>query len=338
MTLEEMERSANQLIERGETDLAIKQLYDLVLAWAKKKDFVKAEAWRDKIIEINPMALAEILGSDEVIVLEKASTIDYYHQKIWNNLYVALTQDEGNALYLKLKQREFQPDKILTKQGTINNTLFFIDSGQLKNIFSQGDKEIFLNDVGQGNTAGQDTFFSNSTCTSTVVTTSPVKLMFLSRHDLMELENQIPGISQKLKKFCSRLEAKNYNTLLKNKALERRQNERHKMSGKIAVQILDKNQKQIGPTFNGSMEDLSIGGASFFLNGSGKDVGRSLLGRKTILTIKKEVGPEIIFNGFILGAKYDQKSTYTINLRFYKTYTKAAVADIVAKSPPPALF
>lgn len=338
MTLEEMKRNANQLIERGESDLAIKQSYDLVLAWAKKKKFVKAVAWRDKIIQINPMALAEILGSDEVIVLEKASTINYYHQKIWANLYIALTRDEGNAIYGKLKQREFAPGKIIIKQGTINNTLFLVDSGQLKNIFSQNGKEIFLNDIVQGNTAGQDTFFGNATCTATVVTTSPVKLMFLNRPDIQQIELNFPGITKKFKKFCPRLESKNYKTLLKNKALERRQNKRHKLAGKIAVQIFDKDKKQIGPTFNGTLDDLSTGGASFFLKGSGKDVGRSLLGRMTALTIKNEVRPEIVFNGFILGAKFDQKTTYTINLRFFKPYTKAIVDEIVAKRPPSAFI
>ena len=154
MTLEEMEANANKLIQLDESELAIKQMYDLVLVWAKKKDFIKAMQWRDKIIEIDPMSLSEILGSDEVIELEKANTIDFYHQRVWNNLYGTMTQDEGNALYLRLKLREYSPGKILIKQGTINNTLFFVDSGQLKNFFTQGAKEIFLNDIGQGNTSG----------------------------------------------------------------------------------------------------------------------------------------------------------------------------------------
>jgi len=337
MTLEEMEEKANKLIQLDETELAIKQMYDLVLEWAKKKDFIKAMQWRDKIIELDSMALAEILGSDEVIELEKANTIDFFHQKVWNNLYGGLTQDEGNALYLKLKLREYPPGKILIKQGTINNTLFFVDGGQLKNFFTQGGKEIFLNDIGQGNTAGQDTFFDHATCTSTIVTTSPVKLMFLKRPDLQEIENHFAGITQKIKLFCIGRETSNYQTLLKNKNLERRQNERHKLAGKIAVQIFDKEKNQIGPTFNGTMDDISLGGASFLLKGSGKDVGRSLLGRVTTLTLKKDTGEDIVLNGFILGAKFDQKSTYTINLRFFKLLTNAAVTEIITKCQSPDL-
>ena len=37
MTLEDMERSANQLIERGDTDLAIKQIYELACMGEEKR-------------------------------------------------------------------------------------------------------------------------------------------------------------------------------------------------------------------------------------------------------------------------------------------------------------
>ena len=336
MTLEEMERVAYQRIKRGETDLAVKQIYDLVLAWAKKKDFEKARKWRNKIIEINPAAVAEILGSEEIIELETANTIEQYHQMIWSDLYATLNQDEGNALYPKLKQREILPGKILIKQRTINNTLFFIDSGQLKNIFSQNGQEIFLNDIEQGHTAGQDTFFGNFTSTSSVVATSPVKVMVFNRPDMMEIEKQFPGFSEKLKNYCFRHEAKNHETLKKNKALERRQHERHKLVAEISILIFDKNKKPISPTFEGTMDDLSIGGASFILNGSGKDVARSLLGRIMTLSLKNKSYPEIKFNGFILGAKFDKKSTYTLSMRFFKTFSKADIFEIVDKNQLPA--
>jgi CRP-like cAMP-binding protein len=336
MTLDEMERVAYQRIKRGETNLAVKQIYDLVLAWAKKKDFENARKWRNKIIEIDPKAIAAILGSDEIIELEKANTIEQHHQNIWSDLYATLNQDEGKAIYPKLKQREILPGKILIKQGTINNTLFFIDSGQLKNIFGQDGKEIFLHDIEQGHTAGQDTFFDNFISTSNVVAISPVKVMVFNRPDMLDIENQLPGFAEKLKNYCFRLETKNQDILNKNKTLERRQHYRHKLVAEISIQIFDKNKKPIYPTFNGTMDDISIGGASFTLNGSGKDVARSLLGRITTLTLKNESHPEIVLKGFILGANFDKKSTYTISIRFFKTYTKADVLEIADKHPLPS--
>ncbi len=334
MSLQEMEEQANKLIEQGKIDPAVEHIYDLVVVWAKKKDFKKANAWREKLIEINPMALAEILNSGEVIESEKTNTIDYNHQKIWENLYYSLTLDEGNSFYLKLNQKDFPPGKVLIQQGKLNNILFFVDSGQLKTIFSQGDKVIFINELGQGDTAGQDTFFSISNCTSSVITVSPVKIRFLERSALLDIENEYLGFAKKLESFCSRLEAKRNKTILKDKALERRQHQRHNLAGKITAQIFDKKRNPVGPAFYGWLDDISVGGASFFIQCSNKYVGRTLLGRLTTLSVQFEKGPQIKFNGLIVGARFDLSSAYTIHLKFSKPFDESKLEEIVAICPP----
>jgi len=63
MSLQDMEQQVNKLINQGEIGLAVKYIYDLVVAWAVKRDFIKANAWRNKLIEIDPMALAKIFDS-----------------------------------------------------------------------------------------------------------------------------------------------------------------------------------------------------------------------------------------------------------------------------------
>jgi CRP-like cAMP-binding protein len=332
MTLHEMEELANQHIERGEKNLAVKKIFDLILALAKEKEFAKADAWREKMIALDNMALAEILDSGEVIKSEKSNTLDDHHQKTWANFYLSLTLEEENAITSKFKQRDFPPGKILIQQGKINNVLFFVDSGQLKTFFVQGEKEIFLNYLGQGNTAGQDTFFNISACTLSVVTETPVKLKFLERGALEEIEKKHPGLTEKLKKFCLNLEEKNHKSILKNKGLERRENKRFDLEGKIAVQVYDKNKNPMGPAFEGGLIDVSVGGASFKIHSSNEAIGRTLLGKLTSLNIK-DIEPPIQFNGLIIGAKFDKKDTYTIKLRFLKPYTESALQEIVAACP-----
>ncbi|MGV7222342.1 MAG: cyclic nucleotide-binding domain-containing protein [Nitrospinales bacterium] len=329
-----MEQRANQLIGEGQTEPAVKQIYALVQALAKKKDFAKAETWRKKLIEVDPNALTEILSSAEIIDLEKSNTINYNHQRIWENLYISLTQDEGNALYLKLEEREFPAGKVLVKQGTINNTLFFVDSGNLKNIFNQGEKEVFINDIGQGYTVGQDTFFGNTICTSTVITSSPVKAMLLSRSNLMEIQKSMPKVTKIIKDHCTKLENEINKASQQDIPLERRQYDRFDLTGELTVQIFDKNIKQIMPTLEGVIKNISIGGALFSIQCSTKNVGRSLLGRKTTLTLTNEIAPLIKLNGYILGTKFDRQSSYAINLKFFKPYTEDIIKNIVAKCQP----
>jgi len=330
MTIEEMEELANQYIERGEKNLAVKMIFDLILALAKEKDFEKADTWRAKMITLDNMALAEILDSSEVIESEKANSLDDRHQKTWANLYNSLTLEEGAEISSKFKQRDFPPGKILVQQGKINNVLFFVDNGLLKTFFVQGEKEVFLNFLGQGNTAGQDTFFNISACTLSVVTESPVKLKFLERRDLEEIEKKFPGITEKLENFCRRLEEKNNKSIMKNKEIERRENKRFDLAGKISVQVYDKNKNPLGPPFGGSLIDVSVGGASFVIHSSNKAIGRTLLGKLTRLKFEIDIEPQIQFNGLIIGAKFDNKDSYTIKLRFLKPYSEAALQELLA--------
>jgi len=334
MSIQEKEKQVNMLIEQGKIDTAVEHIYDLVVLWAKEKDFKKANAWREKLIEINPMAFNEILNSGEVIESEKTNIIDYSHKTIWENLYHALTLDEGNSFYMKLKQRDISPGKEIIVQGQLNNTLFFVDHGQLKTIFSQGGKEIFLNDLRHGDTAGQDTFFRISNCSSSVIAVSPVKIRYLDRSALQEMEDEFPGFTEKLESFCSRLEGKNTQNILKDKAIERRQHKRHKLAGKITAQIVNKDGNPDGPAFFGWLDDISVGGASFFIQCSNKDVGRALLGRVATLSVQFEKGPQIKFYGPILGARFDLLSAYTIHLRFHNPFDESKLEEIVAICPP----
>jgi len=334
MSLQEMERQANKLIEQGKIDPAVRHIYDLVVALAKKKDFNKANAWRDKLIEINPMAFTVIINSSEVIEAEKAKTIDYNHQKIWEHLYYSLTQEEGISLYSKLKQIDFPPGEVLIQQGKLNNSLYLIDSGQLNTVFSQGEKAVFINELKQGDIAGQDTFFSISYCTLSVITASPAKIRVLERSALLYIENEFLGFTKKLESFCIQIQANNIETILKEKKLERRQCKRYKLAGKITLQINDKRGTPVGAAFHGLLDDISVGGAAFIIKSSNMYVGRTLLGRLATLSVQFKKGPQIKFMGLILGAKFDLSSAYKVHLKFSTPFDESKLEEIAAICPP----
>ena len=334
MSLDIKEDQANDLIKQGDTDSAVKLIYEIVVALAKKKDFKKAESWREKMIEINPMALAEIIGSGEVIESEKASAIDYDHKSVWAKLYHSLTVEEGNAFYMKLNQRDFPAGKVIIQQGKLNNTIFFIDSGQLKTIFSQGGKDNFINYLDQGETAGQDTFFKITNCTSSVITVSSAKIRFLDRSAIMEIGKEFPDFPQKLEDYCSRMDSKNAQNDPNKKALERRQLKRYKILAKITVQLVDKKGDPDGPAFNGKLEDISTGGSSFAIACSNKDVGRTLLGRATKISVEFENRTEIKIMGLILGSRFDNFNSHMIHFRFSKPFDALKLKQIVKTSQP----
>ncbi|MGV7221982.1 MAG: cyclic nucleotide-binding domain-containing protein [Nitrospinales bacterium] len=334
MSLSERERQANRLIQRGDIESAINSIFDLVSEWAKAKDFDKASFWREKIIEIDPMALAKHYDAGEVINDEKASMMDTAHHSLWTTLYNSLRKEERKELYSNLQPREFPSGKIIIRQGKLNKALFFIEEGHLKNIFSMGGKENFLHDFGQGDIVGGDTFFKASVCTSTVVTVSMVKLKFIDRNSMDKLDQNFSDFSKRLDGICSWLEARKDKFSLKNKAIERRQNKRHNVSGKVILQTFDIEKNPIRPAYSGWMEDISIGGSSFIIRCADGDVGRAILGRATTLSVKFENGPESEFDGQILGARFDFKGTYKINLKFEHIFPEEEIKEIVASSSP----
>ena len=74
--LSQQEKSIEQYLSEGNHDAAVKELFDLIVVCAKRKDFLKAEALRDWLFEVAPMALNELTKSGELIDEEKSSSIE----------------------------------------------------------------------------------------------------------------------------------------------------------------------------------------------------------------------------------------------------------------------
>ncbi|MGV7222087.1 MAG: Crp/Fnr family transcriptional regulator [Nitrospinales bacterium] len=334
MSLEKMEQEANEFIEQGNKNRAVKHCRDLSIAWAKEKNFKKATAWREKLIEIDSMAMIEILETGEVIESEKANAIDYRHQKVWENLYYSLSQEESIAFYLSLKEKEFEPGKVIIQQGGLNNKLFFVDSGQLKTVFNLGDKEVIINELTQGDTLGEDTFFNISNCTSTSVVQTPAIIKYIDRSGLEAVDKDHPGIAKILENYCSREGAKNTGDVLMNFSFDRRQYPRHKLVGKIVTQIYDSDKKPFGSAASGGLEYISVGGSAFSIKSSSKDIGRKLLGKLAAVAIHFNNGPKIKFNGRILSARYNDNGAYMTHLKFMKPFVEEQLNRITTMPSP----
>jgi hypothetical protein len=137
----EREAQVDQCINQKDTDGACKLLFDLIVDYAKDKNFDKAEMLHEKLYETDPMALTEIVRSGEIIEEEKSDSVDREHLEIWSILYDSLSTSERNALYYSMKSKMFQAGEPIMEQGKLNNRLYFINKGEAKALFNQGGKE-----------------------------------------------------------------------------------------------------------------------------------------------------------------------------------------------------
>ena len=95
----EQEELVDRHVKQNNKEAAVKLLFDLIVEYAKEKNFARAEALWKRLLEVDPMALTEITKAGEIVEEEKFKSIDQEHLDIWLGLYSILTTEETNALY-----------------------------------------------------------------------------------------------------------------------------------------------------------------------------------------------------------------------------------------------
>jgi CRP-like cAMP-binding protein len=330
-----LEALVDEYVRQKNTAEAVRLLYKMTVRFAKEKNFSKAEALREKLYQIDPMALSEIVKTGDIIEEEKNNFVVNDYQNIWGNLYERLTPEESNALFYNIKSKDYEPDQTLIAQHDKNTRLYFINRGQLKIVYTKGSDEFFLKILGAGDIAGEDTFFHISVSTVSLITLSSVKVEYIERDTLNALKNKYPQLEEKLMAYCS-LDG-GINALVAKKGLERRQQKRVALAGRTLVQLIDANEKPIGKPFRGSLMDISTGGISFVIKSSDKDTARLMLGRKLNMAIgilTKEDPIQIAGKGTIISAKEKKHAQFSLHLKFDSQLIEARMIDIVSNSIP----
>ena len=324
------EQQIDRYIKQGQKKLAIKSLYDLIITSAKAKKFALAESLRERLIQIDNMAVSEIVHSAEIIEAAKAETIDIQQRMLWKQLYDSLSLEESNAFFLSLKQATVPPDCTIIRQAMLNDKLFFIKKGRLNLIYSQGDEDIFVKQINKGETVAQDTFFSISLCTYSVITVNSVQLVYLDHATLRKLEKQFPGFENKLHEFCLHSEEKVVD-ILKKRDIERRRFKRFKVAGTISTQPLDKKGLAMESMFHGHLEDICQGGVSYLIKCSQKASARSLLGRPVqvnLSLLKDGCHKKVKIKGLIVAVKFRCFNDYMAHIKFFEHLPEARIREL----------
>jgi CRP-like cAMP-binding protein len=307
------EKLLETYLQENKTESAVELLFDLIVKNATAKNFSKAEQLREKLFEVDPMALDRIVKSAEIIETSKIAAIDPIHRDIWSHLYEKLTKEEKIALYYGMKKANYEAEQIIFRQGEMNSNLYFINAGRAKMFYHKDKHGILLKTIGPGDIAGEDTFFSNSTSTFSMMAESPVKLNFLEKTVLQKWQDEAPSLASKLQEYCAELES--INELLQKKELERRAYRRYAVSGNTAVQITAEPEHKV---FKGEISDISASGVSFTMSTSAK-AAELLLGRHLNLKLAfDQTYPELRIegNGSIVGLHHLMFNDYLINVKW----------------------
>jgi len=319
----------DQQLRDGDSNAAIQSLVKMIVKYAGERNFNKAEELRNKLIEVDSMAVNEIVKTGEVIEAEKKAAIDTDHLAVWADFYENLTPEETNALFHSMNQQKHPANFNIYKQGEMRSRLYFVDEGSLKIFYRQHEKTLLLKTLGPGDLFGEDTFFfSDAFCTTSVITDSPVKLYVLLKDDLDQVSSKAPALESKLNGYCASLDS--VADLIKSKHLERRIARRLTISGKVLVQMLTESDQPAAKPFNAQLLDISTKGVAFLMKTTEKESAR-LLGRSLNMKIAFEeqaAHMDMTHTGSVVGVNAEPFNEYAVHVEFNKYLASSIIDDL----------
>jgi CRP-like cAMP-binding protein len=328
-TIAEREATIFQLVAEGDRELAKQQLVDLVAATAESGDFKTAERLRERIYEIDSMALGEIIRSGELIEQAKMGTIKEEDIEIWAGLTDRLTAQEFQTIYHEFNEQKYKPEETIVSQGDKNDALFFISQGSVKVSHRTGSRELFITTLNRGQIAGEN-FFAPSLWTVTLTSLTPSRVHILPQTALAAWQEQFPGLRAKLRDYY--LACNTIRSTLEKKGLDRRKDNRYTLARKIQVQPINNLDNPIGRGFRAETADISLGGLAFLIRISRQENARLLLGRR--MQIVLPVGGKTQFmylKGLVIGIQPFQvlENDFSVHFRFDQPLEQQAMQSIL---------
>lgn len=329
------EKTIRELVDRDEKDKARAQILDLITKTSRLRRFSQAEQLREWLIEIDSLALTDIIKAAEIIEEEKHAAVDRGHLEIWSGLFDVLTTEEFSAFYHALEHNRYQNEETIIKKGAIQTALFFINSGKVKLFYKDKDRDVLVKVVKSGQVLGIGSFFDASVWTLSAAALGQVDISILKFERMKQWHDDYPALESKLHDFC--LKFKKAEDFFTKAEQDRRRYKRFKTPAlRLAVALLTDDGRSAGITAKGELADLSRGGGSFNMRISKKENARLLLGRnlKITMPVEDQAGRPIAFTGVIVAVRalHSMEYEYSVHVGFDSVIDSAELQQILRKS------
>jgi CRP-like cAMP-binding protein len=309
----------------------VKKLVAEVESALKARDFLRADALRDKLVAVDPMALVEIIKVNGLIEEAKTAAFDRDHLAIWSKLYDNLSEEERNGLFYSMKKIVVPPKKLLFSHGTKSDRLFLIERGQVTIFFPKDGQNIILAQMGRGDILGGGAFITTSLCPVSAVTHTEVHLMCLEGDATRALDDKFPGLLDKLIGFCAT--NGRVDEIVRNQRMEKREFVRYLAEGVVAATVLTTEGQKTDAAFRGDLANISMAGACFAVRISKKATARALLARHLHLSFAcgaKDNPISFKVIGRVVRVSSHLYDDYSVQVRF----TRLLPEELITKIAP----
>ncbi len=318
----------SELLQQNRKDEAVELIMEHIAICAGKKQFDLAEKLREWLIKIDFALLKEIIRAAEIIEEAKNASISDELLKVWYKLTNTLSAEDFSSLYHVMDHRTYDNGELIVQQGDFLSALFFVNSGRVQLYSASQGGEYVLKVIGPGDIMGAESFFDISIWTMSARSLgADVSLLTWDR--LVKLKESHPALQSKLMDFCSQFKLSD--TIFNKLSTTRRQYERIKVSGKVAIALLKKMGDEIFLGTKGDLLDISKGGLAFSLRFSKKQNAIALLGQGLRVTVRTDVSAVSVHrNGIVKAVQCHDYvgNDYTIHMEFGEELSNAEVSQV----------
>ncbi len=325
------EKEVYRLLLLGKKESAKKKLSQVIEKVAQFKKFNEAEALRLRLIDIDPMALAEIIKAAETIEESKSNSVDRDHILIWADLYDLLTTEEFNAFYHALEHEKYSTETAIVNQGDPQWRLFFVNKGRVKLFFHEREGETLVQTIGRGHAFGGSSFFNNSVWTLSATSMGAVEVSTLSMEKVEEWGEVYPALEAKLQDYCLRFDRVTDFFLIS--GADRRENERRPLADTVYMTLPGDDGNGSDTIIRGECCDISAGGLSFLSKITQKKNARMLLGRHVKVSLKdeKQTGKILSFTGTVVAVRnlHSAEPGRSVHIHFDTDLEQSKLMDLI---------
>jgi len=117
-------------------------------------------------------------------------------------LFSDLTESEFKRVLAKAQAEKFSAEEIIVKEGDRGNSIYFVTSGEAK-VFkkTKDEKQVMVDVLKEGNFFGEFGFFGDSKRHASVVASSDIEVLEISKDALEEVIKEFPHVSDVLVEF-----------------------------------------------------------------------------------------------------------------------------------------
>ncbi len=328
--VEDFVEEIEQMIDSGKIEKASSAMYKKIVDLARAKDFDAAEMLRDKLLEINPDALQDVISLSEKIEEEKTSSSSSVQAEVWEGLFNTFSSAEYDFLLTVLRTEKYDREERIVSAGEIDPCLYFLNAGLVQLSCASGARETFLKRITPGDVVGVNPFFSASVWTVSMTALHDTTMLVLRRDLLTTGEEKPPHFEEKLLEFCR--ERESIPDLLRMSGQERRNNARYAVKVTVNNVLLDIYGGSTGKrVFHGEMIDISRGGLAFAIRISKKQSAHLLLGRQIVSEITLKGKKVLRCLGLIVGVtiQHELLKEYSVHIKFYQELGQRQVTDVL---------